>query len=341
MTTYTLSLPEGGTTMHLLLGLVLGLILSAVLIGFDRLFNRFSLRSFNVTVIGLFVGYLMGQALVLIFDVILDLSPSSFSANHQSIEVIKISLFLFGTYLGTVMTLRSSDELYISIPFVKFSPTAHKKRDLLVDLSLLSDPRILDLCTTGLFDQHLVIPKFLMKELQTQAETGDEEHADRARQSLEVVKKLEEQPQLQLRFNSTDFAELLSLENKSLRLARLLEANILVSGINRVKYSRSEGVRIIDLHSLSKALKPLVEKGESMKIKVQRHGKELRQGVGYLEDGAMVVINGGGAFIGETIDVHVLSVKHTNSGRIIFCNAKEEPQDNPHSGTKGKPPATL
>ena len=85
-----------------------------------------------------------------------------------------------------------------------------------------------------------------------------------------------------------------------------------------------EGVRIINIHALSNALKPLMQRGEVMRIKIQRHGKEDRQGVGYLEDGTMVVVNGGGDFIGETITVHVLSVKHTTSGRMIFCNVAED-----------------
>ena len=316
-----LSRPEGSLTVNALIGIAIGFIFSVLLFGFDKVFRRFNLRSFNITVIGLFIGYLMGQALVLIFDAILDLSSIALVLSPQLLEIIKIALFLFGTYLGAIMTLRASDEIYISIPFVKFTPTAQKKRDLLLDASVLADARIIDVCLTGILNQHLVIPRFIIKELYAQIETGSEQVKSKARRSLDVIKKMEELEHLGLRFNDTDFPEVKDITSKLVRLARLVDANILTADISRVQMASIEGVQIINLHSLSNALKTLMESGEMIKIKVQRHGKEPRQGVGYLDDGTMVVINGGGNFIGEVIDAQVLSVKHTSSGRMIFCNA--------------------
>lgn len=333
MTTYMLSRPEGLLATNALIGILIGFVFSLLLIGFDTLFRKFSLRSFNIAVVGLFVGYLMGQALVLIFDAILDLSSISLVLTPQALEVIKIALFLFGTYLGSIMTLRASDELYISIPFVKFAPTAQKKRDLLIDSSILADARIIDVCSTGILDQHLVIPRFIIKELYSQTETGDDAIKTRARRCLEVIKKMEQLGTLGLRFNDTDFPEVKDTTSKFIRMARLIDANILTADISRVQMASIEGVQIINLHSLSNALKPLMETGEMIKIKVQRYGKEPRQGVGYLDDGTMVVINGGGSFIGDVIDAQVLSVKHTSSGRMIFCNALEaglEDEEGPH-----------
>ena len=288
------------------------------------LFRRFILRSFNIAVIGLFIGYLMGQALVLIFDAILNLSSIPRTLSPQALEIIKIALFLFGTYLGAIMTLRASDEVYISIPFIKFAPTAQKKRDLLIDMSVLVDGRVIDVCSTGILDQHLVLPRFVVKELYAQIETGDENGRKKAKRCVESIKKMEEMPHLSLRFNETDFPEIKDMTSKFIRLARLIDANILTADISRVQMASIEDVQIINLHSLSNALKPLMETGELIKIKVQRYGKEPRQGVGYLDDGTMVVVNGGGDFIGEIIDAQVLSVKHTSSGRMVFCNAFEE-----------------
>ncbi|MBS0625016.1 MAG: TRAM domain-containing protein [Verrucomicrobia bacterium] len=315
---------EGGyTPMNLVWGLLMGGGLGALLIGFDILFKRFNLRAFNIAIIGLFTGYLMGEALVLILSAILDISAASIHLNTQTLEVIKIALFLFGIYTGTLMTLRAADEFYVSIPFVKFTPTAHKKKDLLMDISVVSDARIIDLAASGLIDQHLVVPRFIVKDLYAQAEASDEMMRNKARRSLEVVKKLESVPDLDLRYNDTDFPEVKDPMNKMIRLARLLDANIITADISRVQMAAIEGVRIINIHSLSNALKPLMQAGENIKIKIQRYGKEPRQGVGYLEDGTMVVVNGGGQFIGETIDAQVLSVKHTSSGRMIFCNAMD------------------
>lgn len=323
MTTYTISLSTGTPAFNALLGVGLGLGFGTLLIGFDLLFKRFTLRSFNIAIIGLFLGYLMGQALVLIFNAILDISAMSFTLKPQILEIIKIALFLFGLYLGTLMTLRSADELYISIPFVKFSPQARRKKDLIVDQSALSDSRIIDLAISGLLDKHMIIPQFVLKELYAQAETGPEASKEKAKRILEAFERLKELPELELRFSDTDFPEIVDPTSKLLRLARLLDANILTADITRVQVPSVEGIKVINLHSLSNALKPLTQTGEMIKIKIQRFGKEPKQGVGYLDDGTMVVVNGGGDYIGEVINVHVLSVKHTASGRMIFCNASE------------------
>jgi uncharacterized protein YacL len=332
MMTYMLSLPEGTAYVNAMIGLGLGLGLGTLLIGFDLLFKRFNLRSFNIAIIGLFFGYLMGEALVLIFKAVLDISVS-IHLSVQVAEIIKIALFLFGIYLGILMTLRSSDELYISVPFVRFSQLAHKKKDLVVDSSVLSDPRIIDFAALGLLDHHLIVPRFIVKDLYAQAETSEEMISAKAKRALDTLKKLEELTELDMRYNDTDFPEIQDNTSKIIRLARLVDANIITADITRIQISSIEGVRIINLNALSNALKPIMQAGEIMAIKIQRYGKEPRQGVGYLEDGTMVVVNGGGDFIGEMIKVQVLSVKHTSSGRMIFCNTLEDefpPYDDDH-----------
>jgi len=322
MTAYMVAISNPLNAYNVIAGVVFGVIFGFVLIGLDVLFRRFNLRSFNIAVIGLFFGYLMGQALVFFFDQMIALT--SITANPRTVEIIKICLYLFGAYLGIVFTLRGSDELYISIPFIKFSATSIKKKDILIDTSILSDARIIDLASSGLLDNHLVLARFLIKDLYSQSESPDEMARTRARRSLEVIKKLENMPDLALRYNDTDFPEVRDVSSKLIRLARLIDANLLTADISRVQISTMEGVRVINVHSLSNSLKPLTQAGEFIKVKVQRFGKEPRQGVGYLEDGTMVVVNGGGDHIGATINARVLSVKHTASGRMIFCNAFDE-----------------
>ena len=200
---------------------------------------------------------------------------------------------------------------------------------LLIDNSVLFDVRIIDMAASGILDHHLILPRFLMKELYVQTEMPEEATRAKAKRALDVVKKLEALPELELRYNETDFPDIQDPMNKTLRLARLLDANILTADIGRIQMAAVEGVRIINLQSISHAMKPLMQTGEVIKIKVQRYGKEPRQGVGYLEDGTMVVINGGGQYIGEVIDAQVLSVKHTSAGRIIFCNASDEDAGHP------------
>ena len=327
MTTFMISNTSGNIQTNILIGVLIGFVFGLFLITFDLLFKRFNLRSFNIAVIGIFLGYLMGQALVLVFDAILDISRASISLQPQILEMLKIALFLFGTYLGTIMTLRAADELYVSIPFIKFAPTVEKKKDLIIDSSVLSDARIIDLATTGLLDNQIIIPRFIIKELYTQAEIGDEFSKLKAKKCLEVLKKIELIAELGLRFNDTDFPDVKDVQGKLLRLARLLDANLLTADISRVQIAEIEDIRVINIHTLSNSLKPLMQAGEFIKIKVQRYGKEPRQGVGYLDDGTMVVINGGGNYIGDIVDAKVLSVKHTSSGRMVFCNAMDGKSD--------------
>ena len=324
ITTYMIGISTEHVGLHAIFGVIIGTAFAVFLMGFDVVFRRYNLRSFNIAIVGIFIGYLMGQGLVLILSAILDISQASIVLHTQVIEIIKIGLFLFGIYLGTIFTLRSSDELYVSIPFVKFTPTSHKKKDLLVDASILSDTRIIDIATSGLFDSQIIIPRFLVKELYIASESGSDIDKTKAKRCLESIKKLEEMPGLDIRYNDTDFPETKDPLEKLLRLARLLDANVLTADITRAQTASIEGIKFINLHSLSNALKPLMQAGEKIKIKVQRYGKEPMQGVGYLDDGTMVVVNGGGDFIGETIDAQVLSVKHTTSGRIIFCNANDD-----------------
>ena len=321
MTVYTTSGSEGVTLLNFGFGIGLGFLFGLALIGFDFFFRKFNLRSFNVAVLGLFFGYLMGQALVLILSTVLDISAAAIHLSPQVIEVLKIALFLFGIYLGMLMTLRGSDELYISIPFVKFTPMSQKKKDLIADGSIISDARMIDLAASGILDCHLVIPRFLIKDLYAQSEAGDEFVRTKAKRSLDIIKKLEGIIELEVRYNDTDFPDVKDSLSKMVRLARLLDANIITADPSQLQIPAIEGIRFINIQDISKALKPLMQTGEQIKIKIQRYGKEPRQGVGYLEDGTMVVVNGGGGFIGDIIDAQVLSVKHTSSGRMIFCNA--------------------
>lgn len=305
--------------VNIALGLLGGIILAGILIGSDIALQRINLRSFNTAILGLFFGYLMGQAILSVLNGII-----SSDISGPALMPVRFVIYILSTYLGLIMTARAAGEIYMSIPFVEFRQTTLKKKDILIDVSVLTDARIIDLASSGLLDHHLIMPRFALKELQTQLESTDEGVKGKARRCMEVIKKLETIPSLDLRYVDTDFPDIKDPMAKLVRLARFLDTNIITSDINRIQQSSLEGVRIINIHMLSHALKPITQAGESINIKIQRYGKEARQGVGYLDDGTMVVVNGGAEFIGETIKAYVLSVKHTSSGRMIFCNAAEE-----------------
>lgn len=322
--TFTVSLSEILLWQKIALsfGAIGGFIL--LLFGLEKFFKNYNLKAFNTVALGLFFGYLMGHAFSIIFNSILELSNLRTSLQPALVNFLGILLFLVGTYVGTYLTVHLSHEIHFSIPFFKFSQLHLKKKDFLIDSSALLDSRILDLAATGLLDNDLVIPRFLLKELHTPCDSSDEACKMKAKRILETLKKLESLPHLNLRYNETDLSSSNDPFAQLLRLARSTDCNIITADISQVQAPSEDGIKVINLNSLSNALKPLMQAGESMKIKIQRFGKEPNQGVGYLEDGTMVVVNGGGDFIGECIDVIVLSVKHTSSGRMIFCNTMEE-----------------
>lgn len=324
MTAYMVSLPIASISQKLMIGIGVSFLFFGLLVVIESFFKKFNLKTFNSVIIGLFVGYLFGLGLAHVFKAVAELTQMNMTLQPQTLHLFKAIIFLTGTYLGTFLTLHFTDEILISIPFVKLSKSQLRKKDFLLDASALSDSRIIDLAATGILDQNLVIPRFIIKELYSTAEIGEENAKSKAKRCIETLKKLEGIPSLGLRYDETCFTDERDSFSQLLRLARLTDSNILSGDLSQAQIPVIEGINVINLHALSNALKPLMQAGESMKIKIQRYGKEPNQGVGYLEDGTMVVVNGGGDYIGEAIEVQVLSVKHTSSGRMIFCNTMEE-----------------
>lgn len=322
-TTYSLANPlHTDLTISLILSTAAAAAFWGLMISADIFLKKINLRAFNTATLGILFGYLMGESIMIIFKTVLEAAPSQLSSSAELL--IRMSVFLFSIYIGMIMTARSSDEISLSIPFFKFKPTSQKKKDLLIDSAALADPRIIDLAMSGLLDQNIVLPRFLIKECNEQIESADEALRSKARKCIDNVKKLETIPSLEMRYAETDYNDVRDSVVKLLRIARLLDANILTADANKLQQPLLEGIRLINIHHLSTTLKPVAQTGEFINIKIQRYGKEPRQGIGYLDDGTMVVVNGGAEFIGETIRAQVLSAKHTSSGRMIFCNALED-----------------
>lgn len=319
---------QAGTLNSILIGIGSGLALSACLIAIDFSTKKMGLKSFNIITLGLFFGYFLGDAVVKMLGAIIEVNLNE--AHSFSLLLIRAAIFFMTCYAGIIITARSAGELYFSIPFIKFTPSSYKKKDLLVDSSALSDSRLLDLATTGLLDQQLIIPRCLTKELHEHIDSQDDSMRMKARRSLDAIKKLEAMVSLEMRYTDIDCPDVKEPVTKILKLGSLLDANILSTDIPRSQQINGSGPLIVNINTLSRALKPLSQTGELLSIKIQRYGKEPRQGVGYLEDGTMVVVNGGAQFIGSTIKTQVLSAKLTTSGRMIFCNALGNDSENDH-----------
>lgn len=318
----TAAIPGGFNFANGVIGLVAGLAGGFILIGADQTLKKVDLRAFNTATLGLLFGFLMAQAILLSFNAIVE--SGTVAILPDAISLVKITVFLICAYFGMIMTARAAGKFNLSIPFIKFEQNedaSAAKTDLIVDWSILSDGRIIELAASGLLDHHLIFPRFAFKELNAMAESTDETTKAKGKRCLEIFKKLESIPSLNIRYSDVDYPEVRDSMIKLVQLAHLLKANIVTADPSRLQQAFAEGVRVININIPSNVLKPLTQAGEQLSIKVQRYGKEPRQGVGYLDDGTMVVINGGAEFIGETIKAQVLSIKHTASGRMIFCNA--------------------
>lgn len=305
-------------------GILGGAIFAILLMGLDALFKQFHLRGLIIAAFGLFLGYVLSQAILLTFGLLLE--TTQITINPLLLSFLKTCMILFSAYFGMTLTARAAEEYSLSLPFINLKGTSSKRKDVLLDPSILSDPRLIDIMNSGLLDQQLLFPKYAIKELQHLADNGEDEAAKaKARKALDTLKKLEGFKDINLRTVEDDIPAIKDPHAKLTSLAKKLDANILTAEINKIQQSELEDSKIININFLSHALKPITTAGEQILIKIQRFGKEPRQGIGYLDDGTMVVVNGGAEFIGDTIKAIVLSVKSTTSGRMIFCNALEDP----------------
>jgi uncharacterized protein YacL len=183
-----------------------------------------------------------------------------------------------------------------------------------------------DLARTGLFDCQIVVPSFLPRELKCQSETGDETSRARARKALEALRRLESLPHIGIQFKDVVVPEAIELNDKIVHSAKLLNTFLLTNESLPIR-SEAEQVTYLAIDTIANSLRPPIPKGEFLSIKIQRLGKEPKQGIGYLDDGTMVVVNGGGDFLGKSVRTHVLSQKYSSSGKIVFCNVREDDGD--------------
>lgn len=306
-----------------LIGILAGFIFSGALFLLSFLLKELNVRHLNTLALGLFFGGFLGYVILQIFQSIVEIT--SLNPLAPIFIFIKAAVYLASLYFGVFFTAQAAEEIQFSIPFFKFSPSEKKKKDVLLDPALLSDSRLIDLAKSGLLDHRLLIPGFAIDDLRLAAESSNEKTRINAQELLENYKKLDTLPDLELRTIKSSFENTKDLQQKLVLIARHENANILTSDIGKLQQSEIEDLKVININLLSHALKPLASSGEHIQIKIQRFGKEPRQGVGYLDDGTMVVVNGAAEFIGKTIKAAVLSVKPTTSGKIIFCNSVDLP----------------
>jgi uncharacterized protein YacL len=193
-----------------------------------------------------------------------------------------------------------------------------------IDTSALIDGRIIDICETKFLEGTLVIPNFVLKELQEVSDSSDSSKRNLGRRGLDVLKRLQETKQVTVKIFEKDYPKIEEVDAKIIKLADELDARIMTADFNLNKVAAVQGIAVLNVNELSNAIKPPVLPGEAMKIFVLKEGKEPKQGVAYLDDGTMVVVEGGRRYIGRKVDVMVNSILQTAAGRMIFARLVEE-----------------
>lgn len=317
---------NGSLIWNAVCGILASLIFIPAFFYVENICRKFSLRFWGTITLGLFVGIFLGKALGSIYETILISLFHGVKITPYLLSYPQTFIYLFSIHLGINLTLAYQDEIHLSIPFIRFHKTSKEEKNIILDENALSDPRIFDFLSTGILNDKVILPTFISKDLKRKLELSQTHSNGSIQRIIAAIEKIQDINGLNVKENETDFADLTDIRKKIHRLAKLTGSNILTAESSKVSKEPDE-VEYIGLNHIANALKNIMATGESIEIKVQRYGKEPKQGVGYLEDGTMVVINNGGNFVGEVIETQVISVKQTSAGRIIFTNALAEEED--------------
>jgi len=300
-----------------IIGMVIGFGFGGLLIAVDEMLKGFSLRAFSATTFGLFLGWLVA--------LLVDHSGLFGDAEGNSRQLIRLGLFLSFGYIGMVLAMRSNKEDFsLIIPYVRFSPQNKPDNLLLLDTSVIIDGRVADLIEAKLIEGLVVVPRFVLLELQQIADSADEVKRARGRRGFEVLNRLQHNAKIEVRIHDGDFPEEKGVDAKLVRLARNLHAKLFTNDFNLAKVASLQSVICVNLNEISHLMKTALIAGEIIQLKVVREGRDKGQGIGYLPDGTMVIINNGQEHVGQTVGAHVLSTVQTGAGVLVFAEVKPE-----------------
>jgi len=298
-----------------LYGTLIGFGLGGLLIAVDELVKGLSLRAFSAATFGLVLGNLIA--------LLLDRSGLFDWVDPPTHWLIRLGLFLSFSYLGMVLAMRSNKEdFYLIIPFVRFMPHKQAENLLVLDTSVIIDGRIAELIEGSFVEGIVVVPRFVLRELQDIADSDDPLRRARGRHGLEVLSRIQRNTRNEVKIHEADFPEETAVDAKLVRLARLLDAKLFTNDYNLGKVAELQHVRYVNVHQLAASLKSALLPGEELSLRIVREGKEKGQGVAYLNDGTMVVVNNAQTLIGQQVQARVLSLHQTGSGVLVFAELK-------------------
>src|SRR5712691_5094407 len=298
------------------LGMVIGFGFGWLMIAIDEMLKGFSLRAFSATSFGLLLG--------MIIALLIDRSGLFEKVDETTRWLVRLGLFLSFGYIGIVLAMRSNKEDFsLIIPYVRFAPQNKPDNLLLLDTSVIIDGRIADLIEANFIEGLLVVPRFVLKELQQIADSNDPIKRARGRRGLEMLNRIQRNPRNEVRIHDGDFPEEKEVDAKLIRLARNLRAKLYTNDYNLGKIAELQSVNYVNLHEVAKSLRVVLLPGATFSLRIVRGGKDKGQGVGYLADGTMVVVNNAQSAFGQQVDVQVQSLLQTGAGIIVFADYKQ------------------
>ncbi len=299
-------------------GAGIGFVLSVIIVYLETRIRKSQFKIIWSSTIGTLAGVLLGWALGSIYQTVAgDSSTSIF---------IRIFFLLIMPYIGFLVGTRKFEWLeppYLLQFFKEKSPSSDYK---VLDTSAIIDGRIADICDTAFIGGTLLIPQFVLKELQLVADSPDGIKRQRGRRGLEVLDHLQKSSQVSTMISEIDFPEVKDVDSKLIELAKHLNSKIITNDFNLNKVAQLQGIPVLNINELANALKPVVLPGEALKVFILKEGKEKDQGVAYLDDGTMVVVDNSRKMIGQNIEITVTSVLQTTVGKMIFGRYNEESQ---------------
>jgi uncharacterized protein YacL len=297
--------------------LMIGFGLGGLLIAVDEMLKGFSLRAFSSITFGMLLGTIIAW--------MIDHSGLFDFADEKQRWLIRLGLFLSFAYIGMILAMRSNKEDFsLIIPYIRFASQSKPDTMVLLDTSVIIDGRIADLIDANFIDGMLVVPQFVLKELQGIADSNDPVIRARGRRGLEMLARIQQNRVNGVKIHQGDFPEEQEVDAKLVKLARVLGAKLYTNDYNLGKVAELQSVSHVNINELAKFLKPVILPGEVLRLKLVREGRDKGQGVGYLNDGTMVVVNNGQKFIGQESGAKVLTLLQTGAGVIVFADLIQE-----------------
>ncbi len=313
--------PLAGLNQYIVLAFAVA---AVVIIAMDVFFiPRKSLLAISGLFFGLVVGMVLTYGISLVIDLVITSNvPEGLTPSEQSIvSAVKLAIGVICCYLVVSFILQTKDDVRFVIPYVEFAKQAKGNRPLILDTSVIVDGRIADIAKTKIFQSELIVPRFVLHELQTIADSSDRLKRARGRRGLDMLNKLQSDESIDIQILDAEAdpsAKDAGVDEMLVDLALQLGGKVVTNDYNLNKIAQLRGVSVININDLANALKPVVLPGETLSVKVIKPGEEPGQGVGYLDDGTMVVAEGARDRIGETVELTITSVLQTSAGRMIF-----------------------